>query len=266
MGSPIIKSAIGFFAALIALMSLTGLWKLFISEPPNQVGYLIWVIYAFSIPSAIFWFLMIERAIGQYLGWLFDVAPPPLNPLYRRFASFGLPGVIWLPRSAVQDAGQNTAPSFRSILKWMPVVTVSGALAFDGIMQVITGQRIVPPALLTNFSTLLGWCLFLGVFVPFLETLMMAATLEIGMRLLQYWIVLAAISAALWGLLHAFQNHPAQFFSAAWMFFVWSGFYIKSRKAISFVRAVALSFAFHMMNNVISLFLIALSQGLRAAA
>lgn len=66
------------------------------------------------------------------------------------------------------------------------------------------------------------------VLAPLLETLLLAALLELLGMALRSWVPIAAVSAIAWGLLHGLVT-PLWFFGTVWSFFVFSAAYIAWR-------------------------------------
>jgi hypothetical protein len=119
---------------------------------------------------------------------------------------------VGLPRYAVRAAAIAVLPSI------LLVAVVAGLFAVLGID---VGRL---PETRLDAGGLIG----IAVLAPLLETLLLAALLELLGMALRGWVPIAAISAVAWGLLHGLVA-PLWFFGTVWGFFVFSAAYIAWR-------------------------------------
>lgn len=176
-------------------------------------------------------------------------------------AQYGLAG-WWRERKALRVPAMAAEP-----IRSPPVLALVaaalgliGTQAIDGAIQVQLDRPIVAPQALITLAELVGAAiLFVGV-APLLETLAMAVLLEPMRRWFARWRCLAATSAVIWGAWHAFVNHPLQFFSMTWLFWVLSRLYLGLRRQGGVVRAMGWTCVAHALNNLIALGLIVARQ------
>lgn len=92
---------------------------------------------------------------------------------------------------------------------------------------------------------------FIGIVLlsPVVETLMLAGGLWLMARVVQKWIVLAAMSSLLWAILHSLAA-PMWGVLIAWPFFIFSSAYLAWREH-SWGHAYAAACAIHALHNTI---------------
>lgn len=142
-----------------------------------------------------------------------------------------LPNVITEPRSPI-----------RSILIGWPLATIP-AIALAAL-----ASSIFPADAHPDFGNV-AWLMFVALVVisPILETLIMAAVLELLVRIVPAWLAVA-ISAVGWGVAHSLQA-PAWGLVIWWPFTVFSMLYVTWRKK-SKAWALVIPMAVHALNNL----------------
>lgn len=99
----------------------------------------------------------------------------------------------------------------------------------------------VSPRFPTHDEMSLSWTFVMVVVSPLVETVVLASLLWILARFIEAPVRLAAVSAILWGLLHA-TAAPIWFFGTAWSFYVFSSAYLTWRtrsRTHAFIAAAA---------------------------
>lgn len=119
---------------------------------------------------------------------------------------------VGLLRYALRAAAIGVLPSI------LLVVVVAGLASLVGID---VGR---PPEIRLGAGRLIA----VVVLAPVLETLLLAALLELLGMALRSWLPIAAVSAIAWGLLHGLVA-PLWFFGTVWSFFVFGAAYIAWR-------------------------------------
>jgi hypothetical protein len=119
---------------------------------------------------------------------------------------------VGLLRYALRAVAVGVLPSI------LLVVVVAGLAALAGID---VGR---PPEVRLGAGGLVA----VVVLAPLLETLLLAALLELLGMVLRSWARIAAVSAVAWGLLHGLVA-PLWFFGTVWSFFVFGAAYIAWR-------------------------------------
>ena len=130
----------------------------------------------------------------------------------------------------------------RAILVGWPLTTIP-ALLLSLLVSSLLPQAAGPSFPVNGLSTLL----LLVLFAPFIETLIMAAALEILLLILPSRLAVIA-SAASWGIAHSFA-------AAAWGLVIWWPFLIFSTLYVTWrgqgrAIAIAIVFAVHALNNL----------------
>ena len=131
----------------------------------------------------------------------------------------------------------------RAILFGWPVTTVPALIlaALVDLLVPSTAQPQFGPVDLDLFARMV-------LLAPLVETLIMAAVLEILVRLMPArWAI--AISAVGWGVAHSLLA-PAWGLVIWWVFLVLSALYVAWRKR-SLAWAIAIPFAVHALNNLL---------------
>lgn len=129
----------------------------------------------------------------------------------------------------------------------------AGALAADGLVQLLSASLIMPSIALNTLPLVLGAALAFLVIAPATETLVMVLILEALRRLGLSGRNAALVSAAAWSGWHAFVNHPLQAPSILWLFWVLGTLYVRSRSSMSPVRAGVLVAGAHAGNNALAI-------------
>lgn len=119
---------------------------------------------------------------------------------------------VGLLRYALRAAAVGVVPSI------LLVVVVAGLASLAGID---VGR---PPEVRLGAGGLVA----VVVMAPLLETLLLAALLELLGMAFRSWLAIAAVSAFAWGLLHGLVT-PLWFFGTVWSFFVFGASYIAWR-------------------------------------
>ncbi|BEV16820.1 hypothetical protein HBDW_36080 [Herbaspirillum sp. DW155] len=91
------------------------------------------------------------------------------------------------------------------------------------------------------------WLWVACLFGPMIETLLLALGVSVISRFVENSVLVAAISAMVWGVLHGL-SAPLRFIGTAWSFYVFSASYI-ARRGSSFVVAFAAAAVPHMIQN-----------------
>jgi len=120
---------------------------------------------------------------------------------------------------------------------FIALLVVSAVLIFP------EAEGLLPPSQESGLSTLVG----LGVVTPLIETLLLAATIELLKCFTSNTIRIAVISALVWGFFHSLVA-PLWEFSAAWMFFIFATAYLVWRPR-SWQDAFWAAAIIHIANN-----------------
>ncbi|KFC66195.1 hypothetical protein [Massilia sp. LC238] len=199
------------------------------------------------------------------ISWsiLFD-RPYVLRPKSTILSTL-LYGVLALKRSntpVLHKSLKIEATAFRLVLS-AAFLSFIGSALLDTIIQIVRNQNLVAPAQITSISSFVAVLIALAIISPLLETIIMAAILEILTKVLKISPRnVTILSAAGWAAVHGMNNHPLQAFSMFWVFFILTALYFRSRGSFEWLASALILLASHSLNNFLALCFIAAKQTL----
>ncbi len=222
-----------------------------------------WGIFLCATMLLLWWAILVYRVVSAFLSLTYEGSgsTPKRNPSSEKSWFARIRHLVSGIHSKVAVAKRvSLRPTLKSTILVAAFIGVVGSVSIDSVLELVTHNRIVAPQNLGDWQTIIAATVFLVLFSPFVETLIMGATLEPFRR---HWTggpVLPLVSGFAWGLVHAFANHPYQFFSMIWLFFVLSTLYVHTRNQHSFWKTFWVVCTAHAGNNFLALFLIILRQ------
>ena len=132
---------------------------------------------------------------------------------------------------------------WRAVALGWPAATIP-ALALSLLASLLFPSTAQPSFPMRGTTALMA----LVVLAPFVETLIMAALLEVLRRFLNPWVA-ALVSGIGWGIAHSLQA-AAWGIPIWWVFFIFSRLYLTWRER-SILLAIAIPFAVHALNNLL---------------
>lgn len=234
--------------------------SLFDTVPPAG-----WGVFLCATILIVWWAILVYRIVVAYLSLTYEGdghIPKGTQATY---------GVVLTRLTRFLSAFRVRASETRRV-RWQTTLTsailvsaiigIVGAVSIDSVVEIATQKRFVAPQTLDDWKAIIATAVFLVIFSPFVETLIMGATLEPFRKRWMGWPVLPFVSGVVWGLVHAVANHPYQLFSMIWLFFVLSTLYVRTRSQYSFWKTFGVVCMAHAVNNFLALFLVVLRQNL----